>query len=48
MPRNRRPFGDFYDDFDDREEDFDEDDLDNWVTGFLHNRLARMTHFSSF
>ena len=25
-----------------------QDDLDNWVTGFLHNRLARMTHFSNF
>ncbi|MBQ9338421.1 MAG: tRNA pseudouridine(55) synthase TruB [Lentisphaeria bacterium] len=25
-----------------------QDDLDNWVTGFLHNRLARMTHFSTF
>ena len=25
-----------------------QDDLDNWITGFLHNRLARMTHFSNF
>lgn len=25
-----------------------QDDLDNWVTGFLHNRLTRMNHFSSF
>ena len=25
-----------------------QDDLDRWVTGFLHNRLARMTQFSSF
>ena len=25
-----------------------QDDLDNWVTGFLHNRLARMAHFSNF
>ena len=25
-----------------------QDDLDQWVSGFLHNRLARMTQFSSF
>ena len=25
-----------------------QDDLDQWVTGFLHNRLARMAQFSSF
>ena len=25
-----------------------QDDLDNWITGFLHNRLTRMSHFSNF
>jgi len=25
-----------------------QDDLDQWVSGFLHNRLARMAQFSSF
>ena len=25
-----------------------QDDLDNWVTGFLHNRLAKMSYFTSF